>query len=305
MNDLNTKQIECRFCKKEIHKGAVKCPHCQSDLRNWFRRHWIISSLLFIFIVPTIFSSLIVAINGDKQKISEAKATKEQAVIWDITKLSEFKTIEEVKNVLGLPTNNDKKPTAGLLKITTEWDVEYKKDGESLLVTYDYKTGKIKDYFLTSKEGENKLDNSDHKAKIARKLNLYESLKDYNIEYVKGLKDPNYFTGIIVSKADPLANAKEYNARFYSSSLIKNGVILKSPSSAKYATPTYAKLVGENTYEVTSYVDSQNSYGAEIRSDWYITLKYIGPEELEKVNYITFPQNWKVISGTFDGEKIK
>lgn len=40
----------CVRCKKAIPYGATKCPECHADLRNWFMRHKIISTLLFVFI---------------------------------------------------------------------------------------------------------------------------------------------------------------------------------------------------------------------------------------------------------------
>lgn len=41
----------CRYCREEYKEGATKCPHCQSDLRNWFSRHPILSFFLFLFIL--------------------------------------------------------------------------------------------------------------------------------------------------------------------------------------------------------------------------------------------------------------
>jgi glutaredoxin len=52
----NTKQ--CPFCKKDVSMGATKCPHCHSDIRNWFRRHSIISFLIFMTafgLIPSLF----------------------------------------------------------------------------------------------------------------------------------------------------------------------------------------------------------------------------------------------------------
>ena len=49
---------------------------------------------------------------------------------------------------------------------------------------------------------------------------------------------------------------------------------LKSPSTAKFPScSTFSIIKSDNeTYTVSSYVDSQNGFGAMIRSDW--TLKY-------------------------------
>ncbi len=47
---MNTNK-PCPFCKKDISSDAIKCPHCQSELRSWFRRHPIVTGFLLIFIV--------------------------------------------------------------------------------------------------------------------------------------------------------------------------------------------------------------------------------------------------------------
>lgn len=43
-----TKTIKCPQCKEDIQLGAKKCKHCGSDLRNWFIKHKIITSILII-----------------------------------------------------------------------------------------------------------------------------------------------------------------------------------------------------------------------------------------------------------------
>lgn len=40
----------CKHCRKEIDSKANKCPHCQSDLRNWFVRHPILTVILVLFV---------------------------------------------------------------------------------------------------------------------------------------------------------------------------------------------------------------------------------------------------------------
>lgn len=48
---------------------------------------------------------------------------------------------------------------------------------------------------------------------------------------------------------------------------------LKSPSTAKFPTLPYKAVnLGDGAYGVSSYVDSQNSFGAIIRSDWSVRM---------------------------------
>lgn len=46
---MNTKP--CPFCKEQVSANAIKCPHCQSELRSWWRRHPLATALLLIFVV--------------------------------------------------------------------------------------------------------------------------------------------------------------------------------------------------------------------------------------------------------------
>lgn len=51
---------------------------------------------------------------------------------------------------------------------------------------------------------------------------------------------------------------------------------LKAPSTAKFPTLPYeAKNMGDGFYKVKSYVDSQNSFGAMIRSDWTVDMALV------------------------------
>lgn len=107
-----------------------------------------------------------------------------------------------------------------------------------------------------------------------------------------------------LSTPEKLENLKNYNATKYSSNLIKNGITLKSPSTADYKIPSSAKRNATNTYEVSSYVDSQNSYGTEIRSYWTVNIKYVGEDMESKVSYIDYPSNWRVVKVEFDGKNV-
>lgn len=72
--------------------------------------------------------------------------------------------------------------------------------------------------------------------------------------------------------------------------------LLKSPSTADFCRGTATDL-GDNKYQVTSCVDSQNSYGATLRSNWQVVMIYTGGD----------PDNigsWKANKITFDGEVV-
>jgi hypothetical protein len=45
---------KCKSCQQEIDDKATKCPHCQTDQRNWFSRHKIITAIIAIFVILVI-----------------------------------------------------------------------------------------------------------------------------------------------------------------------------------------------------------------------------------------------------------
>lgn len=42
---------KCPKCQEEVLKGAKKCKHCGSDLRNWFMKHKVISAFLILMFI--------------------------------------------------------------------------------------------------------------------------------------------------------------------------------------------------------------------------------------------------------------
>lgn len=64
---------KCKKCQTDIDSKATKCPHCQSDQRNWFRRHPIWTFLLLCLVVPPFFSSFI----SSQQHIKQSQTPKE------------------------------------------------------------------------------------------------------------------------------------------------------------------------------------------------------------------------------------
>jgi hypothetical protein len=72
--------------------------------------------------------------------------------------------------------------------------------------------------------------------------------------------------------------------------------LLKSPSTADFCRGTATDL-GENKYKVSSCVDSQNSYGATLRSNWEAVMIYTGGDHRNIAS-------WKPEKITFDGEVV-
>lgn len=65
-----TKKL-CPHCQRQISKGAKKCPECQSDLRSWFSRHPIITTIGVLFIL----GSVIGAVNDSSSSSATSQGT--------------------------------------------------------------------------------------------------------------------------------------------------------------------------------------------------------------------------------------
>lgn len=68
----------------------------------------------------------------------------------------------------------------------------------------------------------------------------------------------------------------------------REGVLrqLKAPSTAKFPSSSHASIIEyeTNKFYVRGYVDAENSFGAKIRSNWFVDMEYIG--DLVKFNEI-------------------
>ena len=62
---------------------------------------------------------------------------------------------------------------------------------------------------------------------------------------------------------------------------------LKSPSTADFPTFDYSvQKISEDEFKITSYVDSQNSFGAEVRTSWTAITLYVGGDWADQRNWV-------------------
>ena len=56
---------------------------------------------------------------------------------------------------------------------------------------------------------------------------------------------------------------------------------LKAPSTAEFCSRSQqtVDILSENKYRVSGWVDSQNSFGAKLRSDWSVVLEKLGKDQ--------------------------
>jgi hypothetical protein len=62
---------------------------------------------------------------------------------------------------------------------------------------------------------------------------------------------------------------------------------LKSPASAQFGSECKVMVEDDQkTYHITAYVDSQNAFGAMLRTNFMIKLKYVGSIPQEKSSWL-------------------
>lgn len=96
---------KCKSCQSEIDNKAKKCPRCQADQRNWFRRHPILTGLLVLIVIGIIGS----ASGGSKNTEttngnSQASQQQEQAKKFNIddiySKIESGMTEDQIKEII-------------------------------------------------------------------------------------------------------------------------------------------------------------------------------------------------------------
>lgn len=106
----------------------------------------------------------------------------------------------------------------------------------------------------------------------------------------------------VQTSTEPISEVKFQSARILAKSYITK-IPLTSPSTAKYNPPTTkVDPTDPNLFEVSSYIDSQNGFGAMVRTYWSMKLKFIGEDNQGSVET---DANWEIVEFIFDGEKIK
>lgn len=101
------------------------------------------------------------------------------------------------------------------------------------------------------------------------------------------------------SSAEQIINMKKHDFAKLAEMNVEG--MLKSPSTAKFNTSPIVTLT-DKTYSIDSWVDSENSFGAMIRSYWSAKAHYIGGDTSEETGTGT---NWIIDEFIFDGKSLK
>ena len=114
----------------------------------------------------------------------------QQTPAFDLPKLA-GKNIIQVKKILGKPSD-ETKPTSAQIRQDVPGTFYYKKNGFELQIDYNAKTNAIIEYFITSENSK-----ADYKIYI-KACNLVNPGK-YTLKPVPLIKDPNLYTGVIIT----------------------------------------------------------------------------------------------------------
>ena len=153
--------------------------------KNWFMKHKILTIILAL-VVFSIFKGA--AESGKAARVSENQPKTEMKTVFDIPSLV-GKNADEIISIIGQPRENSL-PTEEQSKLTSEWSIEFDKEGQILLVEYNLKTKVVKDLFIS---GDNKED-------LLKIGNLKENADNYALNFVKQQNDPTKITGVIITK---------------------------------------------------------------------------------------------------------
>ncbi len=119
------------------------------------------------------------------------------------------------------------------------------------------------------------------------------------IAVVVGMASSPTSTVPVQKTAEEIAYQKKHD--FASLAKMNVEMMLKAPSTAKFNTSPVVKE--ENgIYSISSWVDSENSYGAMIRSQWSAKAHYIGGDTEDEIGT---GANWIIDEFIFDGKKVK
>ena len=82
----------------------------------------------------------------------------------------------------------------------------------------------------------------------------------------------------------------KYMAKSMTETLVKQR--LKSPGTAEFSSDPRIVYIGDSSFVVTSWVDSQNSFGAMLRMNFTATVKFINVSgDMEQWRLIDFSEN--------------
>ena len=270
--------------------GALLLPPVARQLSDKLARKWRITLAVILFLIGT-------GASGSSQQLQEQKVTQQNAptteaapapvqeavavssrartpFVYDIPSLI-GKTYPQIKGTLGKivetdPINNESK------------EVWFSKKGYELEVDYNPTTNNVTGFFLSPDEAGGAAKDIDLLMDIG---NLSNSDPRYTAEAVPALNEPSSYTGIKVrtaaaaqaaaERAKIVKDMEQYNVYATVCAQQEVTAMLKAPSTAKFPWGSADSILyspEKKTFDVISYVDAENGYGAMMRTNYVCTV---------------------------------
>ena len=139
---------------------------------------------------------------------------------------------------------------------------------------------KYKEFMKLSKEDRKKVPFKN--APIASKIGLFTVIACILTVIIVAICDPSGTDGDQNKKAIIDTLKLELHTYSLTKEVVKQN--LKSPASASFPDNIHFGLLMDNSVIIKGYVDSQNSFGAMLRTNYYIKWKYLGGDIFEEKN---------------------
>ncbi|MDA1208749.1 MAG: hypothetical protein O2904_01810, partial [bacterium] len=201
--------------------------------------------------------------------VQEAAAVSSRArapFVYDIPSLFE-KKYPQIKAMFGKVTDT----TAYSDEKTEVW---FAKNGFDLALDYNPKTNDVMEFFLSTDDPSGSTHDIEHLMDIG---NLSTDDPRYKVTPVAVINDPSSYTGIKVQtvavaqageeRARLVKDAEKYNVYATVCAQQEVKAMLKAPSTAKFPWGSADHILyspERKVFDVISYVDAENSYGAKI-----------------------------------------
>ncbi len=170
-----------------------------SGFVGWVKRHPIVTVVIALFVIVFFSSSRSQPKPQTNVPASpSAVVSPAQQTVFDVPSLV-GKNVDQIRKILGNPVDKDIEPTKLQLEMMGQevtWYNSFKKEGVDLLVTYDAKTRKVVDFFISDLGDQDKI-------RLLAAGNLKNGDPAYVLEFVKALKDPTTYTGVKITPKTP------------------------------------------------------------------------------------------------------
>ena len=168
-------------------------------MKVWRKKHPVITGLVTLSVILCTLTILAVVLSSPSQPASKVASDSSpaatQKIIFDVPSLFGM-DIDQIKKTLGTPSDDVEPTSAQLANMgqDSDWWKTFEKDGAKLLVTYNPRTRKVVDFFISDLGDQDK-------ERIMAAGNLKNGDSAYQLEFVKALKDPSTYTGLKVTPA--------------------------------------------------------------------------------------------------------